>query len=586
MILKNINYKLKTLIFSALFLTCILLISLLLITIGSRKVFNQTTDSKLIQLGNIKTLQFESDLKSQLALVIQMAKSPTIVSYMENPSDKELYTAALKEFKSYQDSFLSKSSFWVSDSDYRFYSDLAYAYTVDPEDPASSWYKMTVFETDVYNFNINYNPELQKTMLWINAVVKNENQKPVGMAGTGIPLNGLFDEVYSNLDKNISLYFYNNNFEITGALDTSLIENKTPISEIMEELSDKQIAVEMPEVLSTNKGEYVFVPIPTVNWFIVLFQPYTLKDAVSNSLTLVVILLLVICGFVTVIFVMFVMNVLKSLSKVILETENDASMQKDFITNVKETVASTVKSLDQYSELMDQQTASIEESQSEISELVSQLHVLDSIRQDSLSTAKDLEKNSNEGQNYVENLRTQITELVKCSDRLVEANKLIADVTSQTDLLALNAAIEAAHAGELGAGFAVVAREIRKLAVKSRDQEDKVELAINDMKNMVGQMVENSKFVSSSFDTIVENSGNVNANFEEMSESIREQNTLGKTIDSNLETITKSVKLSGGKFEIMRHENEELAEQVKHAADNSEILLEKTKAALKSTGIK
>ena len=170
-----------------------------------------------------------------------------------------------------------------------------------------------------------------------------------------------------------------------------------------------------------------------------------------------------------------------------------------------------------------QQAASLEETSSSMEEMASMTkQSADNARQaDALK--QETGRIMDRAGVSIRELRQAIETISAASDKTAEIVRTIDEIAFQTNLLALNAAVEAARAGEAGAGFAVVAEEVRNLAQRAAEAaNDTSELIQGNIVN-INRGAELMAQTDKAFIQVQESSGNMGALVAEIAAATEEQ---------------------------------------------------------------
>ena len=208
-----------------------------------------------------------------------------------------------------------------------------------------------------------------------------------------------------------------------------------------------------------------------------------------------------------------------------------------------------------------EQAASLEETSSSLEELSS----MTKRNAASASSAKALSGETRlaaeAGDNDMTAMRQAMDAIKTSSSDIGKIIKTIDEIAFQTNILALNAAVEAARAGEAGAGFAVVAEEVRALAQRSansaKETAAKIEVAIQNGEQ--GALV--SSKVAQSLGVIVEKARKVDELVAEIATASSEQNQGIAQINTAVGQMDKVTQSNAGSAEETAAAAEELNAQ-------------------------
>ncbi len=213
-----------------------------------------------------------------------------------------------------------------------------------------------------------------------------------------------------------------------------------------------------------------------------------------------------------------------SISKIITHINTVGSqieLQGQSVEETAEKVNQIAGSIESLNNLIENQSSGVTEASAAVEQMLGNITSVTRSTEHMVDSFDQLEENTNTGISKQNSVDEQIQQILEQSRMLMEANKVIQKIASETNLLAMNASIEAAHAGEAGQGFSVVADEIHNLSESSSMQSKRIR--------------EELSKIQKSIETVVQSSAEAKVAFQNVTNKIHETDQLVQQIKGAME---------------------------------------------------
>ena len=210
-----------------------------------------------------------------------------------------------------------------------------------------------------------------------------------------------------------------------------------------------------------------------------------------------------------------------------------------------------------------EQSVSVEGLVANVTKITSQI-------KDSAVRCRDASELVDKANDYAAEADIKMSQLIAATKNIDESSmkigsiiKTIEDIAFQTNILALNASVEAAHAGEAGQGFSVVADEVRDLAAKSGEAAQNTSILISSSIQDVKTETESTDHVISAMKIINECIQSIKMLMDDIAAASVRQTEMIAFVEEGIKEISGVVQTNSSIAEESAAVSRELSEQAR-----------------------
>jgi methyl-accepting chemotaxis protein len=216
---------------------------------------------------------------------------------------------------------------------------------------------------------------------------------------------------------------------------------------------------------------------------------------------------------------------------------NKTEDQKNSVSEASAAVQQIAKNIESLDGSISRQSTSVSQASAAVEEMVGNIRSIGSMVGKMMEEFENVGAAAGRGEQIQKESGERVEEIVKQSQALLAANKIIATIAAQTNLLAMNAAIEAAHAGNAGKGFSVVADEIRKLAENSSTESQKIGAELKQISDTIKGIVKSSDASEAAFGDVAVRVQSTQQLVQEVNSAVAEQQEGAGEVLNALKTM-------------------------------------------------